>query len=66
MEGKVCSQEGQEPPPNECCRQEEIVDADEETLGSEEKCEGFLDKSPILKKGFTNLVVAGRRAAGPI
>ena len=44
VEGKVCSQEGQEPSSNECCRQEEAVGTDEGALGSEAKDEGIVQR----------------------
>jgi hypothetical protein len=42
VEGKVCSQEGQKPPSNECRFQKEVVGVDEGALGSEEKGEGLV------------------------
>jgi hypothetical protein len=44
VEGKVCSQEGQESSSNECRRQEKVVGVDEGALGSEAKGEGLVQR----------------------
>jgi len=60
VEGKVCSQEGQKPPSNECRCQKEVVGVDEGALGSEEKGEDVVQGFTALSGGSSHSCLPSR------